>query len=160
MSKESHSCPRSLYRVALIGAALFHADCSGGSGRASNQELTSRQIDSTDSVSRSDWAETARYRQLLRSALTAEDKKSAVEATGCEIGRVLNKLGVNPGDAALKQAQKRTYRTHADSLARERADSELAFKEIVALKDPVCDSIRATWAPLDTTDDRYIDSHP
>jgi hypothetical protein len=151
---------RWLRLVSLLSAAYLNAYCSRAPRATARPSDTVQAIDSTDSVARRNWSETARYRQLLRATLTAKDKKSVVQQTGCEIRRVFRKLGENEGDAALNQAMLRTYRTQAESLARSHTDSELAFQEIVALKDAACDSIRATWAPLDTSDDRYSDSHP
>jgi hypothetical protein len=156
LSPRSRTVRHSLCILSLLSAALLSAQCSPPPRDPLNAVDSAR----ADSVARSEWAETARYRQLLRATLTAKDKVFALEESGCEIQRVFRKLGGNEGDAALEQARLRAYRTKADSLAYERVDRELAFKEGRSLKDAECDSLRATWPALDTSHDRYSDSHP
>ncbi|MDQ2932325.1 MAG: hypothetical protein M3Y05_16110 [Gemmatimonadota bacterium] len=109
----------------------------------------------SDSLARARWAETARYRQLLRATLVAPDKHAAVGAAGCEVARILKQPIPNQATRELHEAVAAAYRTKEEKAARERVNSELAMTEIIGLTEAQCDSVRATWPPLDPASDPY-----
>lgn len=109
----------------------------------------------SESLARARWTETARYRQLLRATLVAPDKHAAVSAAGCEVALILKQLSPKEATRALHEAVSVAYRTKEEKAARERVDSELAQTEIVGLSETQCDSVRATWPPIDPASDPY-----
>lgn len=108
-----------------------------------------------DSLARVRWAETARYRSLLRAERTATDKPHAVASTGCEIQHIWKLYGRTEGDRAIYEAIRAVNQTSTDRVAANQANRELAGHVIKVFSEAACDSIRASWPPLDSAADPY-----
>lgn len=139
-------------RASLLILVILVTACQQGS-----QDSRSGQTQSDSARARSDslfqarWKETARYRERRRTELTAKDKFTTVNETTCEMFRVLGKLGQDAGLRALAEADSLVDRTRTDSQARRHLDTVLSGKEF-GLRPSDCDSIRASWPPLDSTE--------
>ena len=141
--------------VVVLSLTLAISSCKTDAQRDAEARISQSSARRAEMQKRRWWKETRRYKQLVRAELTAQNKQLAVALTQCEMLRVWDVLGFQEGQKALAEAESTVYRTRAESLAQRNEARELAGTEVRAFLVPACDSIRATWPPLDTTIDPY-----
>jgi hypothetical protein len=108
-----------------------------------------------DSLARVRWAETARFRYLVRAERTATNKPIALASSSCEVQHIWKVYGRTEGDRAIHEAIRAVNRTSADRIAEAQRKRGLAGHVIKAFSERACDSVRASWPPLDSAADPY-----
>lgn len=141
--------------ILVLSLTLAISSCKTDAQREAEARIAQSSARRAEMQKRRRWSETRRYKQLTRAELTAQNKQLAVALTQCEMIRIWDVLGFQEGQKAIAEADNTVYRTRAESLAQREEYRELGGTEIRAFLVPACDSIRATWPPLDTTIDPY-----
>lgn len=158
-ARTSRPVPRSADRTprlcAVFAILLVVAACRPDDRPYGKLHLPNPADVREDSLARVRWAETSRYRYLRRAERTATDKPKALASSWCEAQHISKEYGRVEGDRALNEAIVAINQTASDRIAAAQLDRALSGSRIRAFSEAECDSVRATWPPLDAASDPY-----